>query len=1073
MFLRLYFVTWVSFALIDLLYRKALVACIPTLNGRYTRDIDNFKLTVPFRTSRGGEFATFQIPSYYKQNFNKKRRKRSLDDPELIQYVVNLDGKQYEAQLWPNHNLISPDAIFEKRRPKLSVQERKIRKIDNDKMCHYTGYIKGEEGSKVALSTCDGLAGYITVREKRYFIEPVQEHAPNAKGQHLHIIYERYPQEGDLRTSQCGTSTNWEDAWRKRFFEKYSRGEFEKRSTESVHRYLETMVVCDKKFLEFHKNIDQETYVLTVMNMVADFYHDSSSGNMMDVVVVRIMYLDKEEEEIDLVINPNADDTLASFCKWQQKINPKDLANPNHHDIAVLLTRYDICADNMSNCGLMGLAYVASACSGNEPCAINEDGGLVLGIVVAHEMGHVMGCAHDKEGESSCPAQDEDKSFFVMAPYVHLYTTRWSTCSRGFITSLFENGLGDCLNDEPQISLYKDKEVLPGVVYDAEQQCKMWMPNSTLCGFGQENICEILLCESKPEECQTKEEPAADGTKCGENKWCYRKKCVQMGQRPQAINGGWGKWSSFSECSRSCGGGVQTATRECDNPVPKHRGRYCIGERKKIKVCNMDPCPPGSPSFREMQCQEHNKIPFQDKLHQWKAFFKEEEPCVLYCINENRVFVKLEPRAKDGTKCKPGTHNMCISGACKKVGCDGEINSEAVEDICGICNGDGTQCKIVDETYTATGGRDYVKVATVPVGSRNVLFEELAPAVNTLAVSDASERRFFLNGGNHEERDGNKMFGETEGIYTHADEREKLFIHGPLTEDIVLFVVFYSNANPGYHYKYAEPSLDTSYVPKYHWEQTDWEECSAKCGGGTQAARWVCVEEKAGKVSDSFCESQGSHSMETRECNTKPCTTKWKVGQWGKCHACKFKSGVRMREVECVRESPHPGADDILVEDGECKETKPGTRELCNSHKKCKSRRFTDGLPDELMEDVWKQIHYVRFTREDKVNSEKEGEKNTCGESGKTSKPVKLNVGQIVKDRIPPTEIKVIEVPLKQSHLSLNLSDTAFETMGDQVGDSIDTSKARIATGKDAVKTLKKLQNGGPEQCTEEQKEKT
>lgn len=74
------------------------------------------------------------------------------------------------------------------------------------------------------------------------------------------------------------------------------------------------------------------------------------------------------------------------------------------------------------------------------------------------------------------------------------------------------------MNDEPQISLYKDKEVLPGVVYDADQQCKMWMPNSTLCGFGQENICEILLCANKPDECQTKEEPAADGTKCGENK---------------------------------------------------------------------------------------------------------------------------------------------------------------------------------------------------------------------------------------------------------------------------------------------------------------------------------------------------------------------------------------------------------------------------------------------------------------------------------------------------------------------------------------------------------------------------
>lgn len=41
----------------------------------------------------------------------------------------------------------------------------------------------------------------------------------------------------------------------------------------------------------------------------------------------------------------------------------------------------------------------------------------------------------------------------------------------------------------------------------------------------------------------------------------------------------------------------------------------------------------------------------------------------------------------------------------QKVGCDGEIDSDAVEDICGICNGDGTQCKVVDETYTTTGGR--------------------------------------------------------------------------------------------------------------------------------------------------------------------------------------------------------------------------------------------------------------------------------------------------------------------------------------------------------------------------------
>lgn len=33
------------------------------------------------------------------------------------------------------------------------------------------------------------------------------------------------------------------------------------------------------------------------------------------------------------------------------------------------------------------------------------------------------------------------------------------------------------------------------------------------------------------------------------------------------------------------------------------------------------------------------------------------------------------------------------------------MDSDAVEDICGICNGDGTQCRIVEEVYKDTGAR--------------------------------------------------------------------------------------------------------------------------------------------------------------------------------------------------------------------------------------------------------------------------------------------------------------------------------------------------------------------------------
>lgn len=61
----------------------------------------------------------------------------------------------------------------------------------------------------------------------------------------------------------------------------------------------------------------------------------------MDVVVVRIIYLDRQEKALDLETSPNAEETLANFCKWQETINPADVSNPQHHDIAVLLTRWN------------------------------------------------------------------------------------------------------------------------------------------------------------------------------------------------------------------------------------------------------------------------------------------------------------------------------------------------------------------------------------------------------------------------------------------------------------------------------------------------------------------------------------------------------------------------------------------------------------------------------------------------------------------------------------------------------------------------------------------------------------
>lgn len=49
-----------------------------------------------------------------------------------------------------------------------------------------------------------------------------------------------------------------------------------------------------------------------------------------------------------------------------------------------------------------------------------------------------MGCGHDNGEDSPCLAETEDGGYYIMSPYVHMSTTKWSTCSKTFITELFE-----------------------------------------------------------------------------------------------------------------------------------------------------------------------------------------------------------------------------------------------------------------------------------------------------------------------------------------------------------------------------------------------------------------------------------------------------------------------------------------------------------------------------------------------------------------------------------------------------------------------------------------------------------
>ena len=57
------------------------------------------------------------------------------------------------------------------------------------------------------------------------------------------------------------------------------------------------------------------------------------------------------------------------------------------------------------------------------------------------------------------------------------------------------------------------------------------------------------------------------------------------------IDGAWSRWTDWTNCSADCGGGNQTRTRTCTNPVPAHGGTQCEGNSSETQNCNSHACP--------------------------------------------------------------------------------------------------------------------------------------------------------------------------------------------------------------------------------------------------------------------------------------------------------------------------------------------------------------------------------------------------------------------------------------------------------------------------------------------------
>ena len=59
------------------------------------------------------------------------------------------------------------------------------------------------------------------------------------------------------------------------------------------------------------------------------------------------------------------------------------------------------------------------------------------------------------------------------------------------------------------------------------------------------------------------------------------------------VNGQWGNWEGWEDCTVTCGGGYQNRTRVCDNPAPAFGGNNCSDNGTnalETERCNENAC---------------------------------------------------------------------------------------------------------------------------------------------------------------------------------------------------------------------------------------------------------------------------------------------------------------------------------------------------------------------------------------------------------------------------------------------------------------------------------------------------
>ncbi|XP_061192824.1 A disintegrin and metalloproteinase with thrombospondin motifs 18-like [Saccostrea echinata] len=763
--------------------------------------------------------------------------------------------------------------------------------------CFLVGELTSHQGT-ISLSHCDGLEGRLTTKTGDFHVKqlpPVYNKQYNfSDSETVLVIAKEKPRKNTEKKEGVHISL-LNDHIRKLTKDN-------KRSAPSRHVVVEMAVYTDSEYTKKFPSKDTAKRIELMILKYNGVQMEWSRYNELHYDVrIQIKYIGFLETNPSFYkMSTTISQSLSTFCTGMRN-------NPIPYDLIFLHTGM--------NTDVVGRSYQSSACNRYFRCGVESSGSIFEYKSTAHEIGHSLGMYHDNI--RGCTGND--------VGLMGGYGAGWSSCSINDLNTFLQSSSAQCLFREDVavrgiIQYSPLRPVLLGQLYSPDEVCeKLYGPNFHFRTFPYLGNCEQYSCVNYNNGrhfgemfSQWKEIP---GSYCGDGKMCFNQRCVTFAaarQTPGVVrHGGWGPWTRWYPCSRSCGSGLTVRRRLCNNPSPLNYPGCNGGDAEgyEARICNSQPCPGDSLNTdtlikqrasetcaRMLQNSVINSTLYTavGSLYNSHAHGVCEVSCAPVSGYKTPTFTRfglmpqgtpcpgiLNKMDRNGWPRRQGYSARCLDGYCQLFGCDGVFNGGTF-DGCGVCNGDETTCDVVEGTFTELSTRGSRKViAEIPVGAYNIQFwfDYTSMKQNFLEIytKDGAVVLASMIGSSWIFQTGDNPVTFAGAYWNYFFHDQFLYTTGPINEPATIKIFQNKDFNnTGIHYAYSLPkSVKT---------------CQGQCANGgtfnTNICSCDCPRGFYGNDCTSHCNTYCYNGATVNQSN---CACQCKAHQTGS--NCKCESG--------------------------------------------------------------------------------------------------------------------------------------------------------------------------------------